>query len=66
MYAEELTTLIRSKANYPGASHNDSGAWRAAINAACEVIDGVMEHAPKVEPVVESPKKFGKKKVDDE
>ena len=71
MYAEELTLLIRQKARYNGPSHNDSGAWRAAIEKACEVVDGVLEHAPKtVEPISyvaettpETPvKKFGKKK----
>jgi hypothetical protein len=67
MYAEELTTLIRQRTAYRGASLNDSGAWRAAINAACGVIDEVMEHAPKVveQPVVAPVKKFGKKKDED-
>lgn len=73
MYAEELTLLIRQKAKYNGPSHNDSGAWRAAIEKACEVVDGALEHAPvtKVEQPTsyvgestpETPvKKFGKKK----
>lgn len=66
MYAEELITQIRQKLPYKGASLNDSGAWKAAVQACCEVIEEVMEHTPKVEdPIVEVPiKKFGKKKDD--
>ena len=70
MYAEELILLIRQKASYNGPSHNDSGAWRAAIEKACEVINEALEHkveppVPPVSYVSTTPgptKKFGKKK----
>ena len=69
MYAEELTALIRLKTGYNGPSRNDLSVWRAAIDAACQVVNDTLEHVPPpkvyAEPPVLTKKTVTKKPTED-